>query len=247
VVLALLAFKPQTVLFFLLVLLLRREWRALAASAATGAVLLVLSFALVGAQGLIAYAQTLNQVAQWICTNGVHLEMHQSLRGLFVGLLVPRCSLGQSESAMAPALAQADLLANVLSLAVALSLLAIWWRWRKARADSPQFDLAFAATGLAALLASPYVHPQDLTQLVLTLALVLRAGRALPVGRVPTPLPVAGWVGLALLLGPLTMTPAAFSLHPFVLFMAAMYVLLAYALLRLAPTAVTVGADRAER
>jgi alpha-1,2-mannosyltransferase len=226
----LMSFKPQLAALFALVLLVRRSGRGLAAAAAVGALWGVVSLALSGPGSLWAYLQTTQQVYNWNCAYGVFAELQQSWRGLFVGLLVPRCAAGLSESAVAPALAQANLLGTLFSAATILVTLAAFWRWRHAPSDSPAFDLAFAAMCVSTVLASPYANPTELTRLVLVYALLQRVSRAAP-GWLPAALHLPTLAGVAVAGGLAPMVAATYGVHPFVWLMLGVYAVLVYTLL----------------
>jgi hypothetical protein len=237
-VLGLLLFKPQLVLFFLLFLLLRGSWRGLLGFLLVAIVLGVISVAVAGVDGALQYIELTRQNYGWNCIYGVYVEMHQSWRGLFTGLLVTPCALAgdQPEIFTAPALAQADLIANVFNALTIVVATLVLWRWRHSQPGTSYFDLAFAVLMLTSQLASPYSFPQDLTRMVLAAVLLLRVTRTMP-GLLPAWLEPRRLIAIAIALGPFATVQSAQRIHPLVWLMVAVFAGLCVVLLRPESTA----------
>jgi hypothetical protein len=138
-------FKPQLFFVFPLVFMFTRRWRSLAWYAATALVLFGISFALVGAEGLQAWARILLEPESGnALANGWRMASLKS----FLDALLPGLSL-------------LSLLAYV---AVSAALLLLLWQvWRRRPMD---LSIAFALTCLVAVLVDPHLVDYDLTVLV---------------------------------------------------------------------------------
>jgi hypothetical protein len=138
-------FKPQLFFVFPLIFLMTRRWQSLVTYALTAVVLGVVSVALVGVDGMQAWARILLEPEGGnALANGWRMASAKS----FLDTLLP----GQ---------AAISLLAY---LAVSVSLLVVLWQaWRRSRLELP---IAFALTTLVAVLIDPHLVDYDLTVLV---------------------------------------------------------------------------------
>ena len=78
--------KPQLLILFVLWLLVRRRWRALLAFGATAIALLLVSWAITGTDGLMAYLPLTRQMLAWDGRYGITPAMMPNLRGTVVRL-----------------------------------------------------------------------------------------------------------------------------------------------------------------
>lgn len=145
--------KPPYVVPFLLVLLVRRRWRALLAFAAVAGLLTAVPTMLIGLSSDRAYLQTLVRATGWHNQFGYGAQWNQSLSG-FTELLIP----GRAATLVA------------LVTGVAFLCLLGWSAHRSARIDE-----ALALAALVALLISPHVLIHDLSLLVLPVAVALKS------------------------------------------------------------------------
>lgn len=162
--LALLAVKPQFLLLPGAYLLLTRRWRALAGLALAGAVLVGVSYAMVGPAGLAGYARLLAAAPDLGDALTVHPQKMFSLRGLLHRL------------------AGSDALGDVLvpwlaGLAAVGAALA--WAWQPARRGErgDLLDLDWALLAVAMVVTSPQANLHSLA--LLTVAGVLATRHAL--------------------------------------------------------------------
>jgi hypothetical protein len=152
-VLALGLFKFQFIVPFVLILLARRRWPAIAGFATVGGLLILVSTAISGLQSLRTYPSflvfdSLNQQ-----TAGFQPESMPNIRGI-VYLLSNRW--------IEPSLSQI--------FVVVLSVCTLWFaakRWQDA-----QFDFSFSAAILATLLTSYHLYKYDLTLLLLPVSVI---------------------------------------------------------------------------
>src|SRR4051812_15153015 len=142
-------FKFQLVLPFVLVLVLRRQWKAVAGFAVSAFVLLGISESVVGWNGLMAYPGFLLRLTQSGARAGIDPRDMPNLRGLVTGSL---------HLAGAPA----TLLIIVLSL-VLLELVARRWP------EQPrgQFELGFSLCLTLNIVTSYHLQVHDLSLLIL--------------------------------------------------------------------------------
>ena len=164
---ALAAFKPQMVILLVVALLVRKEWRALAAAAATQAVLWGAAVLLFGISSLTSYIEVLRVSGTTTGTLGFYPNAMTNLRGLLT-------VLGLSS----------DL---VLQLSLALwifSVGAVAWIWSGfparmgfLRARRGPWSLAgrFGLTALLAVIFSPHLYVHD-ASLLLIVPLCIFAG-----------------------------------------------------------------------
>ncbi len=147
-------FKFQLVLPFVLVLLIRRQWRAVAGFVVAAFGLLLLSAAVVGWSGMMAYPGFVLRLSRSGAEAGIYPRDMPNLRGLVAGALH---LAGQP----------ATLLIIVLSIAL-VALAAHWWRAQKGR----QFILGFSLCLTVTSIVSYHMLGHDLSMLILALLLV---------------------------------------------------------------------------
>ena len=163
VCLGLALFKFQLVLPFVLIFLLRRQWRFLAGFTLSGAFFGVLSLIAVGWRGMFSYVRFLATIASdpHNVSYGSTLYM-VSLQG-FLNAVLGRFVGGTAS--------------GVLATAVSLGLVVLTaWRWQrlKAAGAGPETeDLTFAAAIAVSLAAGSHLFPHDLSPLLLSLFLVV--------------------------------------------------------------------------
>ncbi len=138
-------FKPQLFFVFPLIFLMTRRWQSLLSYALTATLLAIISFALVGLDGMQAWASVL-------------LE-HEGGNALANGWRM--ASAKSFLDTLLPGLAPLSLLTYV---AVSAALLVLLWQvWRR---PTPDLPVAFALTTLVAVLVDPHLVDYDLTVLV---------------------------------------------------------------------------------
>jgi hypothetical protein len=185
--LALALLKPQLVVVPMLVLLAQRRWRALLGCLLGGILLVVLSLAVAGPDGVVQYLRLLTQVGQETGSESlVHPDLMFNWRGTAVRLVT--LIFGETYP-------QGQLLALGLYAMLSLgSLGLLWWAWRGPwAACRDRLSGLWALTVLVAMLVSPHLHEYDLV-------LWLLAG-ALAVGylRLRNPQLPAAWQGMFLI------------------------------------------------
>ncbi len=154
VCLGLALFKFQLVLPFVLVLLVRRQWRAVAGFVTTAFGLLLVSATVVGWSGVLAYPGFVLRLSRSGAQAGIYPRDMPNLRGLVAGLL---------HLAGLPA----ALLIIALSIAL-LALAAYWWRVQPGR----QFVLGFSLCLTVTIITSYHMLTHDLSLLILPILLV---------------------------------------------------------------------------
>jgi hypothetical protein len=163
--LCLAALKPQVLPIVLLLLVLQREWRALATFAGGFAGLCVLAMPVLGVDWPLQYGRLLLGVASWSNTGAIDPGIMHNWRGFATNLF----------GGWAPGLVTPAFL--LLSLASAGLLIWVWWRTRGTKDQSPgskvqspkskiQNDYLWALAGLLAVLTSLHLNPHDLTLLI---------------------------------------------------------------------------------
>jgi hypothetical protein len=161
--------KPQLALVPVLYLVTTRRWRALLASAAGGAALVLASVLLAGAHAtLVAYPRFLLESLQWQQDYGVD-RAHMFGWTSFLQPLLPNAS------------GMTALGAGAIASAATLVLALVVWRRRN---ESRPTALGMMALATATILTSPHVHAQDLGILLVPAALLVAGRRdilALPV------------------------------------------------------------------
>ena len=154
VCLGLALFKFQLVLPFVLVLLVRRQWRAVAGFVVTAFGLLMVSAAVVGWSGVMAYPGFVLRLSRSGAQAGIDPRAMPNLRGLVAG-----------------SLHLAGLPATLLIIALSIALLALaahWWREQAGR----QFVLGFSLCLTVTIIASYHLLTHDLSLLILPILLL---------------------------------------------------------------------------
>lgn len=154
VLLGLLTYKPQFALLIPLVLVVGREWRALAAAVISASALLLLSIAVLGVEPLVAFLHKALHPALVIATSS------SDWRGVPTAETMLR-TLGVSETFSAGA-------GWLLAAATAVAACWIWLRTRDGL-------IRASALACASLLVAPYLRPYDMVLLILPLALLFEA------------------------------------------------------------------------
>jgi hypothetical protein len=147
-------FKFQLVLPFVLVLLVRRQWRAVAGFFITAFILLSVSGAVVGWSGVMAYPGFVIRLSRRGAQAGIYPRYMPDLRGLVAGTL---------HLAGLPA----TLLISALSLAL-VALAARCWHVQPGR----QFVLGFSLCLTVTIITSYHLLVHDLSVLMLPILLV---------------------------------------------------------------------------
>lgn len=153
--------KFQLLVPSLLILLLNRRWKTLAGFMGGSAVLLLVSWALVGLSGLESYARLLVEMSGWVERKGIYPSQMQNFRGQFYALLYP----------------DHIVLANVLTGTASVLLLILLARaWAGSWVtERPGFDLKFALLLTTSLLVSPHLNFHDLSLFLLPGLLICRS------------------------------------------------------------------------
>ena len=171
--LALGLFRPQLVIPFVVLFLLRRRWKFLGGFAAVASLLAAVSVGLVGWQGTADWLGMIRAENVGLAGGAamaertVHPAAMASLRGLFSAALLERIP---------------EIWVNAISLgASALLFVGILMLW-KGKLDSPgwRFDRIVAATVMGVLLISYHLYPHDLSLIFLPLALSFSAVERAP-------------------------------------------------------------------
>ncbi|HEX8234368.1 MAG TPA: glycosyltransferase family 87 protein [Abditibacteriaceae bacterium] len=200
--LALLLIKPQFILVPLLLLVFKRQWRALGAMLGGIGMLSLLGVVIVGPTGMINYVRLLAAASKWGDANGVHPQAMHSWRSFLHRAL------------------QTDAAADVQLLwlgGAGITLLLLAWSFRgEWKPQSAHFDLQWAMLLFAITFCSPHTNAHDLCLLLVACALVVRflrhsASREYSLRRYLAVLPVANfvvtWLWLVLLLMGWTIVP----------------------------------------
>jgi Glycosyltransferase family 87 len=152
-------FKFQLVLPFVLVLLVRRQWRAVAGFVITAFGLLLASAAVVGWSGVMAYPGFVLRLSRSGAQAGIYPRDMPNLRGLVSG-----------------SLHLSGLPATLLIIAVSIALVALvahWWRVQPERAQPRhQFVLGFSLCLTVAIITSYHLLVHDLSLLMLPILLL---------------------------------------------------------------------------
>jgi hypothetical protein len=152
--LALALFKFQLVLPFVVVLLVRRQWKAIAGFSFTAFVLLLVSAAVVGWNGVMAYPGFVLRLNQSAAHAGIYPRGMPNLRGLIAGSL---------HLTGLPAI----LLIVTLSI-VLVALVARWWPVEPGH----KFELGFSLCLAVTTMVSYHLLVHDLSVLMLPILLV---------------------------------------------------------------------------
>ncbi len=170
VCLGLALFKFQLVLPFVVVFLIRRQWKAVAGFSITAFGLLLVSAAVVGWNGVMQYPRFVLRLNRSAAQAGIYPRGMPNLRGLVAG------SLHMQGGA-------ATLLLVTLSLAL-VALAVYWWRVPPGQ----PFELGFSFCLAVAVMTSYHLLAHDLSVLMLPVLLVaelLAAGKiSEPAGRI---------------------------------------------------------------
>jgi hypothetical protein len=154
VLLALALFKFQLVLPFVLVLLFRRQWKAVAGFGVTAFVLLLVSAAVVGWNGVTAYPGFVLRLNRNAAQAGIDPRDMPNLRGLVAGLLH---------------LAGVPAILLIISLSIALVVLVVrWWTVRPGQ----KFELGFSLCLAVTTIVSYHLFIHDLSVLILPILLI---------------------------------------------------------------------------
>jgi Glycosyltransferase family 87 len=161
-------FKFQFVLPFMIVLLIRRQWKAVAGFTFTAFVLLLVSAAVVGWNGVIAYPRFVIRLNRSAAQAGIDPRDMPNLRGLIAGSL---------NLAGLPAM----LLIITLSI-VLLALVVRWWNVEPGQKFELGFSLCLAVTTMTSY--HLFVHDLSILMLpILLLAELLAAGQIVGLAR----------------------------------------------------------------
>jgi len=161
-------FKFQLVLPFVVVLLVRRQWKAVAGFIITAFVLLLVSARVVGWSGVMAYPRFVLRLNRSAAQAGIYPRDMPNLRGLVAGSL---------HVAGVPAM----LLIITLSIAL-VALVAHWWRVQPGH----QFELGFSLCLAVTIITSYHLLVHDLSVLMLPMLLLaelLVSGQIVAPGR----------------------------------------------------------------
>lgn len=182
-VLALAIIKPPYVLPFLIALLVRKRWRAVAAFGVTSAVLLLAPLPIMGASINQTYLRTLLDVTRWQGRTAAVAYHHVLVAPATYAATWNHSFAGFAQLALsAPMSTMATMALNCLAI-----LFLIWSALRFHRIDIP---LALAV--IVALLISPHTLAYDLTLLLIPVAVAIREKPRGP--RALVPLLIAGYL-----------------------------------------------------
>ena len=206
--------KPQLVLLILAVLVYRRGWRALLGFTVASAVLLLVSIAVVGKEGLEGYVVVLRAGLAWDGMTGMYPALMPNLRGM-VYRMGELFTIWSGTKISTPVLS-----AITVSLTIAVFALTLRaWRAFSSQ-QSPRFELLAMLTLAGTALVSPHLYPQDLTLLVVGALLVCDASSRYGQG---WQLPLAG-AGHVVLLVALLLLPGPARAQVAVLLLAAVMI-----------------------
>jgi hypothetical protein len=154
VCLALALFKFQLVLPFVVVLLVRRQWKAVAGFTFTAFVLLLVSAAVVGWNGVMAYPGFLLRINRSPAQAGIDARDMPNLRGLVAGSL---------HLAGVPAM--------LLIIALSITIVALVVRWWGVE-PGQKFELGFSLCLAVTTMVSYHLFLHDLSVLMLPILLL---------------------------------------------------------------------------
>jgi hypothetical protein len=159
VLLALGLYKPQLVLPLAGALLVARRWRAAVVFGAVGAVLAVVSIAMVGLQGVWDFLSLLKSMEEYSFV--IYPPNMPNVRGLLYSLL--NGSDGKS-------------IVAILTAGISLALYALClYAWRREwRPENAEFDLQFALVVVTTVLISYHLYAHDLFPISISLILLYR-------------------------------------------------------------------------
>lgn len=163
--LALALIKPPYVVPFLIIFIVQRRWRTIAAFGATGVGLLLLPIPVLGLSINRVYADLLIAVNQWQGKGGAVVYHHVTIAAATYDPHVNQGIYGFSQLLLASGPARLSALGLTLLFVAVL----VWSAWR-----SRAIDLPFALAAVVALLINPHVLVHDLTLLLIPVCVALR-------------------------------------------------------------------------
>ena len=195
VLLALGLIKPQLVIFIAAMLLYHRRWRTVFAFSVTGGVLLIISWMMVGIDGLISYVDLVRHMSNWNALAGIYPATMPNLRGTVY-------RFGQFYHTWSGTELSPIVLGGIILILSVIVLAFMFRAWKGTwNSTSPEFDRQFGQTVLGTLLVSPHLNGHDLALLILVgfllvnyfnlSARVARAQRMIAVGHVAPVLSLA--------------------------------------------------------
>jgi len=157
--LALGLYKPQLVLPMAGVLVIAQRWRAVAVFSATGAMLVIISVAMVGLQGVLDFLSILRSMEDYSFI--INPRNMPNMRGLSYVLLHGN---------------DVKWFAGAATIAISLALYGLClYAWRKEfDTGSPMFDLQFALVVVTTVVISYHLYAHDLFPISLSLILLYR-------------------------------------------------------------------------
>lgn len=159
--LALCLIKPQLLLAAGLVLIFKKRWRALSVLGVFAALLLALSWAMVGLRGLRDYMSLSQTALSWDGSYGFWPGRMANLRGTVYRVAHVLKMNGGTQPDSSTLMSSTFILSVIL-----LCLVCLVWRG-KWNPRSPVFDLQIAYTIVATMLLAPHLNGHDLNLLVL--------------------------------------------------------------------------------
>ena len=161
IALALGLLKPQLIVVPAATFLFLRRWRTVTAFGLAGIVLVLLSWILVGTDGLVSYLKLSSVMLNWAGVRGMHPTLMPNLRGT-VYRMGEWFGFRTGPEATA---AWVSTTIVVCGLAVFVLFVRTWHK--RCRLGSSEFDLCFAEIVVCSLLLSPHLYGHDLSVLVL--------------------------------------------------------------------------------
>jgi hypothetical protein len=157
--LALGLYKPQLVLPMAGALVIAQRWRAVAVFSATGAMLVIISVAMVGLQGVLDFLSILRSMEDYSFI--INPRNMPNMRGLSYVLLHGN---------------DVKWFAGAATIAISLALYGLClYAWRKEfDTGSPMFDLQFALVVVTTVVISYHLYAHDLFPISLSLILLYR-------------------------------------------------------------------------
>jgi hypothetical protein len=160
--------KPQLILVPVAIFLCLKRWRLLLTFGLGGIGLSVLSWILVGTQGLISYITLMESMLRWSTLQVMHPSFLPNLRGIVYRLW----AIARFQPGGGSATAWCSIVILVATAWILVLVVRAWGADWQAR--SFNFDLRFALTIVCGLFLSPYLRGHDLSLLVLAGFLILR-------------------------------------------------------------------------
>lgn len=152
--------KPHLILVLLLMLAFKRRWHAIMGFGLIALLLLIISWFVVGIDGLTAYVKLTASAGTSTVVPGFYPELMPNLRGSISRLAA---MLAPEQTSPATTATSFALIAAVAAILVGLTL--VTWRGRWAPGAS-SFDLLFALALTCSLIVSPHLYAHDLILLV---------------------------------------------------------------------------------